>query len=83
MEDRRAPLGARRAAVLAVLGCTLLVTLLVTWAASIGPGSVLEGKGADLLTFTGGPTPTESSATTRWRTSSRTRRHRRGTRRRS
>jgi len=63
VEDRRAPLGARRAAVLAVLGCTLLVTLLVTWAASIGPGSVLEGKGADLLTFTGGPTPTESFAT--------------------
>ena len=44
---------------------TLLVTLLVTWAASIGPGSVLEGRGADLITFTGGPTPTESSATPR------------------
>ena len=63
MEDGRAPLGARRAAVLAVLGCTLLVTLLVTWAASIGPGSVLEGKGADMITFTGGPTPTESFTT--------------------
>ena len=37
---------AGRAAVLAVVGCTLLVSLLVTWAASIGPDKVLEGKGA-------------------------------------
>ena len=63
MEDQGSPSGARRAAVLAVVGVTLLVTLLVTWAASIGPGSVLEGKGADLITFTGAPTPTESSKT--------------------
>jgi len=31
--------------VLAVVGCTLLVALLVAWAALIGPGRVLEGEG--------------------------------------
>lgn len=41
-------MGARRAtsaAVAAVIGSVLLVTLLVTWAASIGPGAVLTGAG--------------------------------------
>ena len=36
-----------RSAVLAVVGCTLLVSLLVAWAALIGPGRVLEGQGPD------------------------------------
>jgi len=49
--------------VLAVLGCTLLVSLLVTWAASIGPDKVLEGKGADLITITGTGSPTASTTT--------------------
>jgi len=57
---------AGRAAVLAVVGCTLLVSLLVTWAASIGPDKVLEGKGADLITITGtgsASAPTTTSTT--------------------
>jgi hypothetical protein len=41
-------MGARRAstaAVVAVVGLVLLVSLLVTWAASVGPGGVLTGDG--------------------------------------
>ena len=34
-------------AVAAVLAAALLVVVLVTWAASIGPGGVLEGPGID------------------------------------
>ena len=53
---------ARRAsvtAVAAVVGAVLLMTLLVTWAASIGPGGVLTGDGVDPVRMT--PTATESS----------------------
>ena len=55
-------MGARRAsvtAVAAVVGGVLLMTLLVTWAASIGPGGVLTGDGVDPVRMT--PTATESS----------------------
>ena len=41
-------MGARRAsasAVVAVVGGVLLITLLVAWAASIGPSEVLRGDG--------------------------------------
>jgi len=44
--------------VLAVVGCTLLVSLLVAWAALIGPGRVLEGQGPDRYEVT----PTASEA---------------------
>lgn len=42
---------AARAAVAAVVGCTLLVLLLAVWAASIGPGEVLRGDGPERLTL--------------------------------
>ena len=48
----------RRAALVAVVAVTLLVVLLVTVAASIGPGDVLRGGG--LANFDS-PSPTESS----------------------
>ena len=48
----------RRAALVAVVAVTLLVVLLVTVAASMGPGDVLRGGG--LANF-GSPSPTESS----------------------
>lgn len=55
-------MGARRAsatAVAAVVGGVLLMTLLVTWAASIGPGGVLTGDGVDPVRTT--PTAAEST----------------------
>ena len=51
-------MGARRAstsAVVAVVGGVLIVTLLVAWAAAIGPGEVLRGDG---------PTPQRVAPTT-------------------
>lgn len=59
-------MGARRAsatAVAAVVGGVLLMTLLVTWAASIGPSGVLTGEGLEPVRTT--PTsPTTSSSPT-------------------
>lgn len=59
-------MGARRAsatAVAAVVGGVLLMTLLVTWAASIGPSDVLTGEGLEPVRTT--PTsPTTSSSPT-------------------
>lgn len=57
-------MGARRAsatAVAAVVGGVLLMTLLVAWAASIGPSGVLTGDGLDPVRMT--PSETESSET--------------------
>lgn len=48
-------------AVAAVLAAALLVVVLVTWAASIGPGGVLEGPGIEARRST--PSPTESTPT--------------------
>jgi hypothetical protein len=48
-------------AVAAVLAAALLVVVLVTWAASIGPGGVLEGPGIEARRST--PSPTESTLT--------------------
>lgn len=55
-------MGARRASVIAVAAVVagvLLMTLLVTWAASIGPSGVLTGDGIEPVRMT--PTETESS----------------------
>ena len=55
-------MGASRAsvtAVAAVVGGVLLMTLLVTWAASIGPSDVLTGDGVDPVRLT--PSETETS----------------------
>ena len=46
-------------AVAAVLAAALLVVVLVTWAASIGPGGVLEGPGIEAQRSS--PSPTEST----------------------
>lgn len=57
-------MGARRAsvtAVAAVVAGVLLMTLLVAWAASIGPGGVLTGEGVDPVRAT--PTATATSET--------------------
>ena len=54
---------ARRAtvsAVAAVLAAALLVVVLVTWAASIGPDGVLEGRGIEAQRSS--PSPTESAS---------------------
>ncbi len=54
------PMGARRAsasAVVAVVGGVLLVTLLVAWAASIGPSEVLRGDGPERLQAEPSETP--------------------------
>lgn len=58
-------MGARRAtvtAVSAVVGCVLLVAVLVTWAATIGPGGVLTGDGppraSGTASMSNGATPT-------------------------
>jgi hypothetical protein len=48
-------------AVAAVLAAALLVVVLVTWAASIGPGGVLEGPGIEARRST--PSPTGSTLT--------------------
>jgi uncharacterized protein DUF4129 len=60
-------MGARRAsgtAVVAVVGGVLLVTLLVTWAATIGPGEVLRGDGptAQREEPTETPSPTDTAS---------------------
>ncbi len=55
-------MGARRAsvtAVAAVVAGVLLMTLLVTWAASIGPSDVLTGEGIEAVRMT----PTETPST--------------------
>ena len=64
-------MGARRAsavAVAAMAGAVLLVTLLVTWAASIGPGEVLHGDGPSAHSTThrpsGRPSPVPSLSPT-------------------
>ncbi|GAB3770140.1 hypothetical protein FB382_000703 [Nocardioides ginsengisegetis] len=68
-------MGARRAtatAVSAVVGCVLLVAVLVTWAATIGPGDVLTGDGpathrvtatqsSELESLSGSPTATATN----------------------
>jgi Domain of unknown function (DUF4129) len=57
-------MAARRAsttAVLAVVGGVLLITLLVAWAASIGPGEVLRGHGPSANTNIVDPSPSEFS----------------------
>jgi hypothetical protein len=56
VEQRKGAGQAGRHAAVAV-GCTLLVTLLVAWAASIGPGRVLEGEGPGRIVL---DTPTTS-----------------------
>lgn len=60
MNDRGSAQGPGRAATIAVVGCTLLVALLVTWAALIGPGRVLDGEGPDVVRTSPTPTPTET-----------------------
>ncbi|ANH37764.1 hypothetical protein I601_1325 [Nocardioides dokdonensis FR1436] len=60
MESRRTSGGAARAAVVAVVGCTVLVLLLAVWAASIGPGEVLRGEGPDRVTLPSAPQTTPS-----------------------
>ena len=55
--EQQEPRQAGRQAVVAVVGSTLLVTLLVLWAASIGPGQVLEGEGPGRIVL---DTPTTS-----------------------
>lgn len=55
MGEKRAAL----TAVAAVVGGVLLVAVLVTWAASIGPSGVLTGEGPDAVRIT--PTETQSS----------------------
>lgn len=54
-------MGSRRASVTAVLAVAgvVLTTLLVTWAASIGPGGVLTGDGPSAHLFA--PTPSEET----------------------
>lgn len=76
-------MGARRAsavAVAAMAGAVLLVTLLVTWAASIGPGEVLRGDGPSaheathrpsgtrpqVPSFSPTPTPRDGSGNSGW-----------------
>ncbi len=61
-EDPAATYGGRRAAVVAVACVTVFVTLLVTWAASIGPGTVVDGEGFGAL-GTATPTPTTQTPT--------------------
>lgn len=56
MGEKRAAL----TALAAVVGGVLLVAVLVTWAASIGPSGVLTGEGPDVVRMT--PTETTSSA---------------------
>ncbi len=51
--DQGSAQGPGRVAVAAVVGCTLLVTLLVSWAALIGPGQVLDGEGPGRVGVTG------------------------------
>ncbi|MFC4784083.1 DUF4129 domain-containing protein [Nocardioides sp. MAHUQ-72] len=56
-------MGAWRAstvAVATVIGCVLLVTVLVTWASSVGPSGVLEGDGPTVHSV---PLPTRPSDT--------------------
>ena len=55
------PARAGTSAVVAVLGAAGLLLVLVTWAASIGPGGVLEGPGIEARRST--PSPTESTLT--------------------
>ena len=60
-ESPAAPYDGRRAAV--VVACVaVMVTLLVTWAASIGPGTVVDGEGFGAV-GTATPTPTSPSPT--------------------
>ncbi|MDQ4055270.1 MAG: DUF4129 domain-containing protein [Actinomycetota bacterium] len=47
-------------AVVAAVGATLLVVLLATWAASIGPGDVLRGEGLSRIGDPDGPTPSST-----------------------
>lgn len=59
-------MGARHAsatAVAAVVGGVLLMTLLVTWAASIGPGGVLTGEGIDPVRVSPSATASSESPT--------------------
>jgi hypothetical protein len=58
-------MGARRTstvAVVSVAGAVLLVSLLVTWAASVGPGGVLTGEGPSALKVPIPTRPTESDS---------------------
>ncbi|WP_341242871.1 DUF4129 domain-containing protein [uncultured Nocardioides sp.] len=62
MGSRASSTAAARAAVAAVVGCTLLVLLLAVWAASIGPGEVLRGDGPERLTLPSSSQTTPSLA---------------------
>ena len=61
-ESPAAPYDGRRAAVVAVACVAVMVTLLVTWAASIGPGTVVDGEGFG-ASGRRRPTPTSPSPT--------------------
>jgi ABC-type transporter Mla MlaB component len=61
-ESPATPYDGRRAAAVAVACVAVIVTLLVTWAASIGPGTVVDGEGFGAI-GTATPTPTSPSPT--------------------
>lgn len=62
MGSRAVSGAAARAAVAAVVGCTVLMLLLAVWAASIGPGEMLRGDGPDRLTLPSSTQTTPSLA---------------------